>query len=54
MYATQLNLNFNTTSMAYLVESEDRRTLRISQPNMTVFVYSLLQWLWICNCRRPN
>jgi len=43
MCATELNWNFNTTSTAYFVESEDRRTLRISQPNMTVFVYSLVQ-----------
>jgi len=40
MYATQLNLNFNTTSMAYLVKSEDRRSLRKSQPECnTVFVF---------------
>jgi len=44
MYATQLNWNFNTTSTAYLVKSEDRRSLRKSQPEYnTVFVYSLLR-----------
>jgi len=55
MYAAQLNWNFNTTSTAYLVKSEDRRSLRKSQPKYnTVFVYSLLQILWIRNCCRPN
>jgi len=44
MYATQVNCNFNTSSTAYLVESEDRRSLRNSQPeDNTIFIYSLLR-----------
>jgi len=30
MYTNQLNWNFNTTSVAYLVKSEDKRSLRKS------------------------
>ena len=38
MYATQINWNFNTNSTAYLVKSEDRRSLQKSQPKYnTVF-----------------
>ena len=36
MYATQIIWNFKTTSTAYRVKLEDRRSLQDSQPNYTL------------------
>jgi len=54
MCTTQIIWNFKTTSMAYLVKLEDRRSLQDSQPNYALSSFIVFFSNWICNCRKSN